>query len=165
MLLRWNPGDAGFYGFHFRTFPEYQDLFVSTLAWESSRGPHLPLQHHGQNLLEVVERSGYLEQSVECAVSTTLEFLAGNGMTPGAIDVLVGAHTSPGFTDLLGGRLGIPPSAIVHVAKSMEHAHSALPIAALAEANQDGLLGASKQVLVVTASAGITVGLALYRGA
>ncbi|HEV1997669.1 MAG TPA: 3-oxoacyl-ACP synthase, partial [Candidatus Dormibacteraeota bacterium] len=46
MLLRWNPGDAGFYGFHFRTFPEYQDLFVSTLAWESSRGPHLPLQHH-----------------------------------------------------------------------------------------------------------------------
>ena len=165
MLLRWEEGDAGFQGFLFRTFPEHRDLFVATLAWETAAGWHLPLQKPGHNLVAVVERAEYLTRSVDCAALATLEFLASHGMTPKAIDVLVAAHTSPGFGDLVAGRLGIANSAVVPAGTGLEHAHTALPIAALAEAERRGLLTTSHQVLVVTAGAGITVGLALYRGA
>lgn len=165
MLLRWDAGGAGFQGFHFRTFPEYQDLFHSAIVWEAERGTRLPFRHAGENVLEVVERAGYLERSVDCAVTTAQEFLAGHGMTSSAIDVLVAAHTSPAFPELLADRLGVARSALVHVATDLEHTHTALPIAALAEADRGGRLTASNQVLVVTAGAGITVGLALYRGA
>lgn len=163
MLLRWEPGDGGFQGFQFRTFPEYRDLFVSSLEWEVAHLPRLPFHHAGHNLLEVSEQPGYLAQSVDCAATTALEFLAGHGMTSRAIDVLIAAHTSRDFPELVAGRLGIPSARVVHASGALENSHTALPIAAIARAQGAGLLSAPAQVLVVTAGAGITVGLALYR--
>ena len=108
MLLGWDDGIAGFTDFHFETFPEYQELFVSGLAWQTRSGRRMPLRAAGRNQLVIDEQPGYQARCADCAVEATRHFLDHLGMGIDEIDLLVPAPAAPDFLDSLRVRLGVP---------------------------------------------------------
>jgi 3-oxoacyl-[acyl-carrier-protein] synthase III len=171
MLLRWDESVAGFTDFHSETFPEYQDLFASGLVWQERRGLRGamraslrgPARAAGQSRMVIDARPGYTDRLVDCAEEATRHFLHRLGMNIGDIDLLVPAPAWAGFLDPLWMRLGIPGDRVAYTPEDLDGAHAAGPIAALQAAIKTGRLGESRNTLMVTAGAGITVSLALYR--
>ena len=102
MLLRWDDTIAGFTDFGSETFPEYQDLFVSGLAWQRRHGPGLPRRGTGQNQMVIDEKPGYQARLVDCAEEATHRFLHRLGMGIGDIDLLVPAPSAPGSSTPCG---------------------------------------------------------------
>jgi 3-oxoacyl-[acyl-carrier-protein] synthase III len=170
MLLRWEDSATGFTAFHSETFPEYQDLFTSGLVWRQRRGLRAPAlapapasaRGAGQSRMVIDARPGYTERLADCAEEAARHFLNRLGMGIGDIDLLVPAPAWPGFLDPLWMRLGIPGDRVAYTPEDLDGAHAAGPIAALQAAIKSGRLGESRNTLMVTAGAGITVSLALY---
>jgi 3-oxoacyl-[acyl-carrier-protein] synthase III len=170
MLLRWEDSATGFTAFHSETFPEYQDLFASGLVWRERRGvrapewapSRAPARSAGRSRMVIDVRPGFTERLADCAEEATRHFLHRLGMGIGDIDLLVPAPAWPGFLDPLRMRLGIPGDRVAYTPEDLDGAHAAGPIAALQAAIKTGRLGESRNTLMVTAGAGITVSLALY---
>ncbi len=163
MLLGWDDSPAGFTDFYEETFPEYEDLFVSGLAWQERHGLRVPRQAAGRHQMVIDSKPGYQGRLTDCAEEATRRFLRRLGMDMSEIDLLVPAPSVPDFLDPLRVRLGIPGDRVAYVAEGLEMAYSTGPIAALQAALKSGRLRDARNTLMVAAGAGITVALALYR--
>jgi 3-oxoacyl-[acyl-carrier-protein] synthase III len=165
MLLGWDDNVPGFTDFYTETFPEYEDLFVSGLAWQVRHGHGVPQRTVGRHQMVIDSKPGYQDRLVDCAEEAARRFLHHLGMGIADIDLLVPAPSSPGFLDPLIARLGVPGDRVAYVAEDLEDAYTTGPIAALQAAVRSGRLGEARQTLMLAAGAGITVALALYRQA
>jgi 3-oxoacyl-[acyl-carrier-protein] synthase-3 len=154
LLLAHTDADEGFARFAFRTFPEYADLFEVRLTWE-------PDQKH--NVLEVRQDPSFGRRCVECATEATTAFLSAIGLGAQDVDLLIASQYPPGFPGELGGALGVPLDRMPIVPPELAGAHTAGPIVALESAMRSGQLARARNVLFVTAGAGVTTGIALYR--
>lgn len=163
MLLSWDDSIAGFSDFYTETFPEYEDLFVSGLVWQERHGLRAPRRSSGQSHMAIDEKPGYQARLVDCAEEVTRRFLGRLGMGMDEIDLLVPAPSAAGFVDSLRVRLGVPGDRVAYVAEDLEGAYTTGPIAAVQAAIRSGRLGETRNTLLLTAGAGITVALALYR--
>jgi 3-oxoacyl-[acyl-carrier-protein] synthase III len=163
LLLGWDDSAAGFTDFYADTFPEYEDLLVSGLVWQERRGPPVPGRAAGHSQMVIDRRAGYLPRLVECAEEATRRFLRRLGMGIDEIELLVPAPAGWGFADALRAGLGVPGDRVAYVAEDLDGAYTAGPIAALQAAVRSGRLGEARNTLLVSAGAGITVTLALYR--
>ncbi|HTS95114.1 MAG TPA: 3-oxoacyl-[acyl-carrier-protein] synthase III C-terminal domain-containing protein [Streptosporangiaceae bacterium] len=163
MLLGWDDSPAGFTDFHAETFPEYEDLFVSGLAWQERHGRRVSRGESGQSLMVIDAKPGYRERLADCAEEATRRFLSRLGMDIGDIDLLVPAPAVPDFVDPLRVRLGVPGDRVAYVAEDLEKAYTTATVAALQAAVKSGRLAEARSTLMLAAGAGITVTLALYR--
>jgi 3-oxoacyl-[acyl-carrier-protein] synthase III len=163
MLLGWDDSLAGFTDFYAETFPEYEDLFASGLAWQERHGLRVPRAAPGQNQMVIDSKPGYQARLTDCAEEATRRFLRRLGMDMAEIDLLVPAPSFPDFLDPLRVRLGVPGDRVAYVAEGLENAYTTAPIAALQAAVKSGRLGEARSTLMLAAGAGITVALALYR--
>jgi 3-oxoacyl-[acyl-carrier-protein] synthase III len=165
MLLGWDDAVPGFTDFYSETFPEYEDLFVSGLMWRERHGPRVQRRVTGHHQMVIEEKSGYHARLVDCAEEVTCRFMHRLGMGVGEIDLLVPAPSWPGFVDALKIRLGVPGDRVAYTPEDLEGAYTTGPIAALQAAIGSGRLDEARNTLLLTAGAGITVALALYRQA
>jgi 3-oxoacyl-[acyl-carrier-protein] synthase III len=108
-------------------------------------------------------KPGYAARLADCAEEASRRFLRRLGMSWGEIDLVVPAPASPDFFDVLMARLGVPGDRVAYTAEDLEGAYTTGPIAALQAAIRSGRLGEARNTLMLTAGAGITVALALYR--
>jgi 3-oxoacyl-[acyl-carrier-protein] synthase-3 len=156
VLLSTDDSRAGFTAFQFATFPEYADLFQSYVDWQEDarRGVR-----HGRNILTVEIAESYLPRALECAESTTRELAAAQGLDFGEVDLLVATASVAGFADGLAMRLGVSAERVASPPDGLAGAHTAAPAMALESAR----LAAARTALFVSAGAGITVAVALYR--
>ncbi|HSD88933.1 MAG TPA: 3-oxoacyl-[acyl-carrier-protein] synthase III C-terminal domain-containing protein [Kofleriaceae bacterium] len=159
ILLGHASGDAGFYAFRSRTFPEYEHLYEATLHWEPSAG----LLRRGRNIVEIHASPELGEVASTCAAEVVTELLASASLQPAEIDLVIASQYPHGFGPDLALHLGIPVDRIPLVDRHLARAHTAGPIAALEAAIQSGQFGAAKHTLFVAAGAGLTVAAALYR--
>jgi 3-oxoacyl-[acyl-carrier-protein] synthase-3 len=165
MLLAWDDTAAGFTHFGTETFPEYQDLFVSGLVWQERHGPRVPRREAGQHQLVINVKPGYQARLADCAEEAAQRFLRRLGMGIDDIDLLVPAPSTPGFSDALTVRLGVPGDRVAYVAEDLVGAYTTGPLAALQAAVRSGRLSEARTTLMLAAGAGIIVALALYRQA
>ena len=157
VLLSADDSRAGFTAFQFATFPEYAELFQSYVEWQEDarRG----LARHGRHVLTVEIAESYAERALDCAESTARELAGAQGLDFGEVDLLVATASVPGFADGLARRLGVLAERVASPADGLAGAHTAAPAVAL----ESGQLAASRTTLFVSAGAGITIAVALYR--
>jgi 3-oxoacyl-[acyl-carrier-protein] synthase-3 len=152
---------AGFQRFEHRTFPDEAALFDARLAWE----PRAGLLHRGRNVLEVREAPGFAAACVAHAIDVTTGFLARAGLRAPDVDLLVASQLPRTFAGDVARGLGIAADRVPEVGPELRAAHTAGPLAALEAAVASGRFAAARHTLFVTAGAGTTVAVALYRAA
>jgi len=157
VLLSPDDSRAGFTAFQFATFPEFAELFQSSVDWQDHAGQELA--HHGRNILTVEIAESYTTRALQCAESTARELARGQALDLSQIDVIIATASVPGFADALATRLGIPTAAVATLPDDLHSAHTAAPALAL----QSTALAAGSTTLFISAGAGITVAAALYR--
>ncbi|MCB9562523.1 MAG: 3-oxoacyl-ACP synthase [Kofleriaceae bacterium] len=160
LLLAHGDDDDGFQGVTLRTFAEDADLFEADLRW----APHAGLTRRGRNLFEVREAPAFGARCVVHAVDVARDHLDRGGLRPADVDLLIASPYPRGFAAAVAVALGLgtdrlPPP----IDPALTPAHTAGPIAALDAAAMSGQLARARHVLLVSAGAGITVGVALYR--
>jgi 3-oxoacyl-[acyl-carrier-protein] synthase III len=163
ILLGRDDAIPGLGDFHFETFPEHEGLFESRVSWKERPGPRLPGRLGGRSVLTVREQPEYASQCLDCTQVAVEKYLADHGLTIQELDIVVASGPSVHFPQSLADHLGVPADRVAGPAGELRRAHTAGPIAALDAAVHRGRLDAAHTVLLVTAGAGITVGLALYR--
>lgn len=154
ILLSHVEADEGFARFAFRTYPEHADLFEVRLCWEPS------IRH---NVLEVREDPRFALRCVECAAEATTAFLSAVGLRTEDVDLAIASQYPPSFPVDLARGIGLPSDRVPTVRPELASAHTAGPIAALESAIESGRFARARNVLFVTAGAGVTVAIALYR--
>jgi len=156
VLLRNDDTRTGFAAFQFATFPEFVELFQSSVEWreDARRGVH-----HGRNVLTVEIADSYADRALECAESTTRQLADAQALDLAEVDLLIATASIPGFADGLAARLGMAAERVASSANGLVGAHTAAPAVALESAG----LAASRAALFVSAGAGISVAAALYR--
>ncbi len=157
VLLSADASRAGFTAFQFATFPEFAELFQSYVDWQDDA--QLGLADHGRNVLTVEIAESFAARALECAESTARELAGAEALDLGGVDLLVATASVPGFADALATRLGVPAERVAVPPDGLARAHTAAPAVALEAAS----LPAASTALFVSAGAGITVGVALYR--
>jgi 3-oxoacyl-[acyl-carrier-protein] synthase III len=158
VLLSADPSRAGFTAFQFATFPEFAELFESYVDWQDD--PRGGLEGHGRNILTVEIAGSYLTRALECAESTVAEVAAAQALDLEEIDLLVATASVPGFAHRLATRLGVAAELVASLPEDLGSAHTAAPVVGLESVE----LTAASTALFVSAGAGITVAVALYRG-
>jgi 3-oxoacyl-[acyl-carrier-protein] synthase-3 len=151
---------AGFVAFESRTFPADAELFEVTLRWE----PRAGLLRRGRNIVDVREDPRFAPRCLELATEVAADFLQRHHLAPGDVDLLITSQYPRRVSEELGSRLGIEAARVPRVRPELSYAHTAGPIAALEVAFESGQLARAHDTLFVTVGAGITVGVALYRG-
>jgi 3-oxoacyl-[acyl-carrier-protein] synthase-3 len=151
LLAHTSDDDEGFRAFDFRAFPEFADLFVVRIGFDGER-----------NVIDVHEDATFARRALECATSAASAFLDRQKIAASDVDLLVASQAPPTFADDLARALGIATDCVPRVTPDLAMAHTAGPLVALDAAIQSGQLARARRVLFVTASAGITVGSALY---
>jgi 3-oxoacyl-[acyl-carrier-protein] synthase-3 len=146
----------GFDGFEFRTFSGDAALFEARVNREGGA-------LRGRYALEVREDPRFAAACLEHAHKVARGFLSAAGLREADVDLLVASQYPPGFARDLARELGLPPDRVPRVALDRAPAHSAGVVAALEAAIDSGRFWSSRTVLFVTAGAGITIGVALYR--
>jgi 3-oxoacyl-[acyl-carrier-protein] synthase-3 len=157
VLLSADNSRAGFTAFQFATFPEYAELFQSYVEWQDEAG--LGIAGHGRNILTVEIAESYVARALECAESTVRELADEQALDLGEVDLLVATASVPGFADGLATRLGVPAERVAAGPDELAGAHTAAPAVALESVR----LAEASTALFVSAGAGITVAVALYR--
>jgi 3-oxoacyl-[acyl-carrier-protein] synthase-3 len=157
VLLSADDSRAGFAAFQFATFPEFAELFQSYVDWQDDA--HLGLAGSGRNILTVEIAESYTARALECAESTVRELVGAQALDLGDVDVLVATASVPGFADGLATRLGVPAERLALPPDRLAGTHTAAPAMALESVE----LAAASTALFVSAGAGITVAVALYR--
>ncbi|MBS1124062.1 MAG: 3-oxoacyl-ACP synthase [Deltaproteobacteria bacterium] len=159
VLLAHIDGDGGFQRFELRTFPEHATLFETRLRWDPEAG----FAHRGRNVLEVYEAPAFASCCVERAAEVVGATLATAGLTADDIDLVLASQYPRGFGTQVARRLGIPTDRVPEVRAELVAAHTAGPIAALEASIRSRRFAVARHSLFVTAGAGITIGVALYR--
>lgn len=159
LLIAHTDDTAGFQRFALRTFPEHAPLFEAELRWDPRRG----VIHRGRNVLEFHEAPGFAACCVDRAVEVAGGFLADAGLVANDIDLVIASQYPRGFAIQVTRRLGIPTVRLPAVPAEFAAAHTAGPIAALEAAMASGRFARARHTLFITAGAGLTIGLALYR--
>jgi len=154
ILLAHSETEEGFARFAFRTYPEHAELFETRICWE-------PEVRH--NVVEVREDPRFASRCVECAAEATTAFLSAVSLRSEDVDLLVTSQYPPGFSVDLAGALCIAADVAPTVRPELASAHTAGPIVALESAVESGHFARARNVLFVTAGAGITIAMALYR--
>ena len=168
LLSRSEQEDKGFSRFASATFPEFAHLLESEVTWEEqgrvrrALAQRVPGLQSGRNVLRIHEGEGYGARCAECAGTSAREFLQGAGLRASDIDLLVPSPTPASFPDDVSQALGVPADRLARVGERFERVHTAGPIAAFESAMRSGRFAEARNVLFVTAGAGISVGLALY---
>lgn len=157
VLLSRDESRAGFAAFRFATFPEFADLFQSYVDWHDDAGHGLARQ--GRNILTVEITESYAAQALACAESTARELADAQGLDLVDVDLLVATASVPEFADGLATRLGVSAERVAALPHGLAGAHTAAPAVALESAP----LEPGSTTLFVSAGAGITVAVALYR--
>ena len=157
VLLSADDSRPGFTAFEFATFPEFADLFQSSVDWqEDARGEQ---SQHGRNVLTVEVAESYAARALECAESTARDLAAVEALDLTQVDLLVATASVPEFADALAARLGVSGERVASPPHRLAGAHTAAPVVALESAR----LEAGRTALFVSAGAGITVAVALYQ--
>jgi 3-oxoacyl-[acyl-carrier-protein] synthase-3 len=149
--------EQGFVAFRFDTYPEFEKLFESRIAWHE-RGIR-----RGRNVLEIAVDPGFESRAVDCALDSTRRFLKSAGLGPHQVDLWVPSQWPLGFADAFAEGLGVNGDRIARVGENLSGAHSAGLLAALSAAEHDGRWAEAKTVAFIGVGAGISTGLALYR--
>jgi 3-oxoacyl-[acyl-carrier-protein] synthase-3 len=157
VLLSADNSRAGFTAFQFATFPEFAELFQSYVQWQDEA--RLGMTGHGRNILTVKIAESYAARALECAESTVRELAGAQALDLGEVDLLVATASVPGFADGLAPRLGVPAERVALPPDGLASTHTAAPAVALESVR----LAAASTALFVSAGAGITVAVALYR--
>jgi 3-oxoacyl-[acyl-carrier-protein] synthase III len=158
VLLSADDSRPGFTAFQFATFPEFAELFQSYVDWQEDAGRGVA--PHGRNILTVEIAESYTIRALECAESTARELAGAQALELGDVDVLVATASVPGFADGLATRLGVSAERVASLPDGLAGAHTAAPAVALESVG----LAPGSTALFVSAGAGITVAVALYRG-
>jgi 3-oxoacyl-[acyl-carrier-protein] synthase-3 len=158
VLLSADHSRGGFTAFEFATFPEYAGLFRSYVDWHENARRGLARQ--GRHILTVEVAESFVERALESAESTARTLVGAQGLELGEIDLLVATASVRGFADALAARLGLAPERVASAADGLAGAHTAAPAVALEAVR----LEAAGPTLFVSAGAGITVAVAVYRG-
>ena len=157
VLLSADDSRAGFTAFQFATFPEFAELFQSYVDWQED--PRGGLAGHGRNILTVEIAESYTARALECAESTVRELAGVQALDLGDVDLLVATASVPGFAEGLATRLGVPAERVALPPDGLAGTHTAAPAVALESVQ----LAPASTALFVSAGAGITVAVALYR--
>jgi len=159
VLLGHDSGGRGFSRFDFRTFVEDRGLFEAAIRWHPGSG----FLGRGKNVLVVREDSDFGPRCVARATEVVSEFLDREGLVPRDVDLLI-ANTMPrGFAHEVARGLGIPDDRVPRVRAGLLGAHTAGPLASLEASIASGRFATARHVLFVSAGAGITIGVGLYR--
>jgi 3-oxoacyl-[acyl-carrier-protein] synthase-3 len=161
ILLSHSEGGEGFARFESHTFPEHGKLFESRLLFEPATGGLFG--RRGRSVLEVSEDPRFAAVCVERATEVTGAFLGRTALRADEIDLLIASPYPPRFADEVARGVGIAPDRLPELAPEFASAHTAGPIAVLAAATESGRFARARNVLFVTAGAGITIAVALYR--
>ena len=159
MLLGHVDGDHGFQKFEFRTFPEDAGMFEAGVRWD----PHAGFAHRGRNILEIHEAPAFATCCIDRAVEVVESTLSSVGLAARDVDLLLASQYPRGFGVQVARRLGIPLDRVPQVEPELEKTHTAGVIAALEASILALRFPRARHALFVTAGAGITVGVALYR--
>lgn len=161
LLLAPRPEAGGFEAFEFRTYPEHAELFEVRLQWEPAEGGILP--RRGRNVLEAYADPRFAVRCVEHAVEVATGVLDRAGLAAADVDLLIASQYPASFGPAVARVLGIPAERVPAVPETLVRAHTAGPIAALEAAMATGRFARARTSLFVTAGAGITIAVALYR--
>jgi 3-oxoacyl-[acyl-carrier-protein] synthase III len=156
VLLSADSSRAGFTAFQFATFPEFAELFQSYVEWQDEARLGTA---GGRNILTVEIAESYVARALECAESTVRELAVAQALDLAEVDLLVATASVPGFADGLATRLGVPADRVALPPDDLASAHTAAPAVAL----ESAALATESTALFVSAGAGITVAVALYR--
>jgi 3-oxoacyl-[acyl-carrier-protein] synthase-3 len=156
VLLSADDSRAGFTAFEFATFPEFAELFESHVDWQSNSPGGLD----GRNNLTVAIAGSYVDFALQCAEPAVRGLAAAQALDLDEVDLLIATASVPGFADRLAARLGISTDRIASLPEDLVCAHTAAPAVALESVG----ITAGSTALFVSAGAGITVAVALYRG-
>lgn len=162
VLLRHCDNGEGFAGFEFRTFPEHSALFEVRVNFDPAGNRGL-FGHSGRNILEVHEDPRFAALCVQRATEVTVAFLDRAKLRVDDVDVLVASPYPPGFAGDLARAVGVAADRVPELPPELASAHTAGPIAALQAAVESGRFARARNVLFVTAGAGITIAVAHYR--
>lgn len=143
--------DSGFRQFVFRTFPEHAHAFEAYLRWER----HAGLLRRGRNVLDIRESPELARVCITRAVEVVRELGVGD-----EVDLLIASQYPRGFASGVAEALGLRAP---RVRPELAAAHTAGPIAALEAAIESGELARAREVLFVSAGAGLTIAVARYR--
>jgi 3-oxoacyl-[acyl-carrier-protein] synthase-3 len=157
ILLSADDSRPGFTAFKFATFPEFGELFQSYVDWQDD--PRGGIAGHGRNILTVEIAESYTARALECADLTVRELAAAEALDLADVDRLVATASVPGFADALAMRLGVSLERVACAPDGLAAAHTAAPALALESVR----LEPGSTALFVSAGAGITVAVALYR--
>jgi 3-oxoacyl-[acyl-carrier-protein] synthase III len=161
MLLAHTDGAEGFDGFEFRTFAADARLFEARLAWDAEH--RSPLGRRGRNVLTIREDARFVERAVEHGAKVAASFLDRARLRPEDVDLLVASPYPSGFADRVGRAVGVSAERIARPPWRRALGHTAGPLAALEVAVEEGAFDRAKNVLFVTAGAGVSIAVALYR--
>jgi 3-oxoacyl-[acyl-carrier-protein] synthase III len=149
-LCSWDAKTEGFVGFRWSTFPEFADLFDAEVRFEGRR-----------NVLRIHRAPEFTARAAACAAEVAGKILADHGLTTADVDAIVAAPPTAGFLDGLVAEMIVPRDQVV--ASQHEGVHTAALLYALDAWSRDTARAGARTTLFVAASAGITVGAALYR--
>jgi len=159
VLLAHDDGASHFLGFEFRTFPEDTRLFESRVRWEPESG----LLRRGRNVVDVRESPAFGPRCAAHAIGVASEFLSRHGLASSEVDLLVASPHPRGFAAHVADGLAIQRCRLPELSADLASTHTAGPLAALEASMKQGRFARARHVLFVTAGAGITIGVALYR--
>jgi 3-oxoacyl-[acyl-carrier-protein] synthase III len=151
-LLLTATGDSGerFGGFHFESFPEHSEAFVSHLT---NRDGQAWLRFHRDPALE--------QLYVSSAAQVVGRFLKAEQIDRTSIRRMFAPQISTGFLTVLADALAVPRAAVVDVVRAGFDLSTSSFAFALQHARREGVQ-AGDVGLIVSVGAGIEVGCALY---
>jgi 3-oxoacyl-[acyl-carrier-protein] synthase III len=111
----------------------------------------------------VVHRDAKLEDAMlEATVQATGQALAAEGLTPGAIDLVVPAQISAGFLRRLPGALGVAADRVADLTAELPDTHSTSVFLALHRVQQTRPLQPGQKALLLACGSGVTAVAAVY---
>lgn len=148
-LCAWSDEAGGLGPFRWANVPGTDGSFASVVRFEGDA-----------NRLRIAVAPDHAPRAARAAAAVADDALAGAGVAPAAVDVVVAAPADDAFVDALGDDLAVPAPIVVAPDPDV---HTASLLAALASAEAAGHLRPGGTVLLVSAAAGITVGACTYR--
>jgi 3-oxoacyl-[acyl-carrier-protein] synthase III len=152
VLLDVSPRDrVGFGGFAFHTHDQHADLCTSVVSLAEPRGRLL------------VRRAPELEEAFLAAAPAVVgEVLAGDGLRPEEVDLVVPTQVSAAFLRRLPGVIGFPAERVVDLTDRLGDTLTTSPFLALHLARVAGRVPSGARVLLLAFGSGVTVGAATY---
>jgi 3-oxoacyl-[acyl-carrier-protein] synthase-3 len=162
ILLRRAQEGHGFSAFSFENVDPGDGTFESRVAWHEHAHGLLPLVG-GRNLLDVEASTTFAARAADAAARAAAAFLREQGLRAEDLDLVIPSQHPVGFSSAFARALELPRERVLGTAGPFSGAHTAGPIAALQPAIEDARFQRARWVLFATVTAGLGVGLALYR--